>query len=144
MYDSELLDAGFNPSTNRTNLKQVIAKRGDLLRYDGGRMAPSVSGYFYAGQVVGFATTGGDAGFYKPYNPANSDGSQNAVGILKLDANIQPVVAPSVAGYGSEVAIIKGGDVFSDMLIGLDSAAIISMNGKLRVEHGSNILHFNC
>jgi hypothetical protein len=147
MVQPELRDALFNPSDNRENFKQIIAKRSDLIGFSGGRLAPSLIGsYQYAGLVLGYATSGGDAGYYKAYNSGNSDGSQVAAAVLSEDAN---VVAPSgaggPAGDGSEVVIIRGtgaGALFKDKLIGLDSNAITNLNAKSYVEHGVNLLSF--
>lgn len=139
-FQPEYRDSLFNPSDQRTNFKQIIAKRSDLVKFAGGRLAPSmVPGYYYAGLVLGYAATGGDTGFYKAYNSANTDGSQVAVGVLSEDAN---VAAPSTGtiGDGSEIAIIKEGDLFQNLLIGLDSTAISNMSGKSYTEHGTLIL----
>lgn len=132
---SELRDALFIASDDRSNFKQVIAKRSDLVQFAGGRLGPSLNGtYQYAGLVLGFAATGGDAGFYKAYNSANSDGSQVAVGVLSEDANVD------ASGNGSEISIIKEGTLFKDLLIGLDSTAITNMSAKSYVEHGTNLI----
>ncbi len=135
MATQELRDALFIPSDSRTNFKQVIAKRSDLARFAGGRLAPSLFGtYQYAGLVLGYAATGGDAGFYKAYAVGNTDGSQVAVGVLSEDATVDS------SGNGSEIAIIKEADLFQAALIGLDSGAITNMSGKSYVEHGTTIL----
>ena len=137
---SELRDALFNPSDSRSNFKQIIAKRSDLVRFAGGRLAPSTKGTtLVAGTVLGFATSGADSGFYKAYNVANTDGSQVAAGVLSEDASPDTVPA-SGPGDGSEIVIIKEGDLYNDLLIGLDSGAVTNMSGKLYVEHGVNIL----
>lgn len=135
MSQPELRDALFIPSDNRENFKQIIAKRSDLVQFDGARSAPSTFGsYLYAGLVLGLASSGGDAGFYKAYNSSNSDGSQVAVGILSEDANVD------AAGNGSEIAIIKEGTLFQDLLIGLDSTAKTNLGAHSFVEHGTNLV----
>jgi hypothetical protein len=130
-----LRDAGFIASDARANFKQIIAKRPDLVRFLGGRLKPNVS--YNAGQVLGLAATGGDAGFYKAYASGNTDGSQVAVGVLGENAGSDST------GYGSEAQIIVGGTLFKDKLIGLDSGAITNMNGASGVEHGVNLLTIN-
>lgn len=129
-------DALFIPSDYRFNAKQVIAKRSDLVQYAGGRMKPAASGtqLYNAGLVVGYAATGADAGYYKPYNDSNTDGSQTAVGVLSED------VLVDTADNGGECVIIKEGDLFQDFLIGLDAAGIVDMSGKAYIEHGTNII----
>jgi hypothetical protein len=139
MVQPELRDSLFIATDNRENFKQIIAKRSDLVRYAGGRLAPSmVSGYYYAGLVLGYASSGSDAGYYKAYAVGNSDGSQVAVGVLSEDANVTS--NGSGPGNGSEIAIIKEGDLFQDLLIGLDATAISNMSGKSYTEHGNLIL----
>lgn len=136
----EYRDSLFIPTDDRSNFKQIIAKRSDLVRFAGGRLAPSmVPGSYNAGLVLGYATSGGDNGFYKAYNSANTDGSQVAAGVLSEDAT---VTANSVGtiGNGSEVVIIKEGDLLQTMLIGLDATAITAMSGKSYVDHGVQIL----
>jgi len=135
----ELRDSLFIATDDRSNFKQIIAKRSDLVRYAGGRLAPSmVPGYYYAGLVLGYANSGGDAGYYKAYNSGNTDGSQVAVGVLSEDANV--VTGYGSVGDGSEIVIIKEGDLLQGLLIGLDSTAISNMSGKSYVEHGVQIL----
>jgi hypothetical protein len=127
-------DALFIASDFRANMKQVIAKRSDLARFDGGRMVPSSSGTtvtYYAGQVLGVVTA---TGLYKPYASANSDGSQVAVGVLAETCQVDD------AGNGSEISIIKSATLLKDLLIGLDSGAITNLQGKSSVEHGTNLL----
>lgn len=134
----EYRDSIYIGTDSRTNFKQIIAKRSDLVRFAGGRLGPSQdSTYLYAGTVLGYAATGGDAGFYKPYNSSNTDGSQVAVGVLSEDANVD------ASGNGSEISIIKTGDLYQSLLIGLDSGAITNMNGKSYTEHGNQILYIN-
>lgn len=142
MSQPELRDALFIPSDNRENFKQIIAKRSDLVRYSRGRLAPSLVGtYQYAGLVLGYASTGADAGYYKAYNSANSDGSQVAVGVLSEDASVSaPWQGGSGPGDGSEIVIIKEGELFQSLLIGLDSTAITAMSGKSYTEGGNQII----
>jgi hypothetical protein len=137
----ELRDSLFISADDRSNFKQIIAKRSDLVQFSGGRLAPSMTpGYYNAGLVLGYATSGADAGFYKTYNSANSDGSQVAVAILSEDANVQGT--SSTVGNGSEVVVIRAtANLFKDLLIGLDSNAITNLGAKSFVEHGVNILY---
>ena len=143
MVQPEYRDSLFIPTDNRENFKQIIAKRSDLVQFSGGRLAPSMApGYYYAGLVLGYASSGGDSGFYKAYNSANSDGSQVAVGVLSEDANITSPVSGSGPGDGSEVSVIRGtANLFQNLLIGLDSNAISNLGAKSYVEHGSTILY---
>ena len=136
MPSQESRDALFIPSDSRSNFKSVIAKRSDLIRFDGGRIKPAASGTvtYNAGLVLGFANSGADAGYYKPYAAANTDGSQTAVGVLAADTIVD------TADNGGEIQIIKEGDLLNDFLIGLDSTAITQMNGKVRAEHGVNLI----
>ena len=139
MVQPEVNDALFIASDNRENFKNVIAKRSDLVKFKSGRLAPSLAGtYQYAGLVLGLASSGDDSGYYKAYDKDNSDGSQTPVGVLKDDANVQ--AAGSGPGAGSLVSIIYEGDLFKDLLIGLDSDAITAMNGKQYPENGNNII----
>ena len=133
-------DALFIGTDSRSNFKQVIAKRSDLARYDGGRMKPAGAGLFAtyeAGLVLGKAATGPDAGFYKPYASGNSDGSQVAVGVLSEQ------VQTDEFGNGSECSVLKSAVVFEDLLIGLDSGAKTNLSGHSSVEHGTNLFSFN-
>lgn len=135
----ESKDALFIASDSRSNFKQVIAKRSDLVRFAHGRMKYAGAGLsvtYNAGLVLGYATSGGDAGFLKPYASGNSDGSQVPVGIL-ADQTVTDEF-----GNGSEARIIKSGDVYQAALIGLDSGAITAMKGSSYVESGVTILSF--
>ena len=143
MVQPELRDALFNPSDNRENFKQIIAKRSDLVQFDRGRLGPSqIGSYLYAGTVLGLASTGGDAGYYKPYNSANTDGSQTAVAVLSEDANVTTPVGSLAGptGDGSEIVMIREGTLFKDLLIGLDAGAITSLGGHSFVENGQNLI----
>lgn len=131
----------FIGTDSRANFKQVIAKRSDLAKFSGGRIAFSAvsAGTFVttvAGTVLGYATSGADSGKYKPYASGNTDGSQVAVGILAED-----VVTDSL-GNGSEISVLrgKGMTLFQDMLIGLDSGAKTNLGAVSYVEHGVNLL----
>jgi len=133
-------DALFIASDSRSNFKQVIAKRSDLARYDGGRMKPAGAGLmatYEAGLVVGKASSGADSGYYKPYASGNTDGSQVAVGVLAEQ------VLTDEFGNGSEASILKSATVFEDLLIGLDSGAKTNLSGHSSVEHGTNLFSFN-
>ena len=135
-------DSLFNPSDDRSNFKNVIAKRSDLVRWAGGRAAPSQANtVLQAGTVLGYATTGADAGYYKPYNSANTDGSQTAAGVLGEEADVGSIEAGGgPAPDGGELRIIKEGELLQAFLIGLDAGAITAMSGTSYVEHGTTIL----
>lgn len=135
MVQSDLRDALFIPSDNRENFKQIIAKRSDLVQFDRGRSAPSTFGtYLRAGLVLGLASSGGDSGFYKPYNSGNSDGSQVAVAVLSEDANVD------ASGNGSELVMIKEAVLFKDLLVGYDATAKTGLGGHEYVEGGVNLV----
>jgi len=139
MATQELRDALFIGSDYRDNFKQVIAKRPDLVQFASGRMKPAASGTlvtYEAGLVLGYASTGADAGFLKAYASGNSDGSQVPVGVLA-----EQVLTDS-SGNGSEAVIIKAGTLFKDLLIGLDSGAISALYGQSYIEHGTNLFQF--
>ncbi len=148
MVQPEYRDALYYPQDNRENFKTIIAKRSDLVQFMEGRLAPSLIGtYQYAGLVLGYATSGGDSGYYKAYNSANSDGSQVAVGILSEDANLLQALpsttpASGPAGYGSKISIIRAtANLFQSLLIGLDSNAISNLGAKSYTELGNQILY---
>jgi hypothetical protein len=134
MSSQELRDSLFIAQDQRSDFKQVIAKRSDLVQFSGARMKKAAAGTVVIYQA---GTSGADAGFYKVYNSANTDGSQVASGVLS-----EKVVTDEF-GNGSEAAIIKVGTLFQDLLIGLDAAAITALGGKPFVEHGANIIHIN-
>lgn len=133
----EARDAQFIASDSRGNFKNVIAKRSDLKRCDGGRIKYAGAGLtvtYEAGLVLGYATSGGDAGFWKPYASGNTDGSQVAAGVLEESTTTDEF------GNGSEISIIKAAVLLQDLLIGLDGGAITALQGKASVEHGTNLL----
>jgi hypothetical protein len=141
MASQEYRDALFIASDNRANFKQIIAKRSDLAKSAGGRLAYSAvaAGTFattYAGTVLGYATTGADAGKYKPYAAGNTDGSQVAVAILAED------VLTDSSGNGSECSVLRGKGItlFQAALIGLDAGAITALGAVSYVEHGTTLL----
>lgn len=139
MADQEYRDSLFIPEDNRENFKQIIAKRSDLVRFDGGRLKNSGSGLFVtwrAGTVLGYATSGADSGKYKAYDDTNTDGSQTAVGVLSEDALVDD------AGNGSEISIIRKGCLFADLLIGMDAAGRVDLGARTFVEHGTNLIEF--
>lgn len=139
MASQEYRDALFIPQDSRANFKQIIAKRSDLAKFDGGRMKPAGAGLtvtYYAGLVVGYASSGGDAGYYKPYASGNSDGSQVAVGVLAED------VVTDEFGNGSEASILKSAVVFQAKLIGYDATAKSTLPAKESVEHGVALVSF--
>lgn len=135
MSQPEYRDSLFIASDSRENFKNVIAKRSDLVQFDGGRLAPSLYGTTQnAGLVLGKASSGGDSGYYKAYNDSNTDGSQTAVGVLSETQTVD------ASGNGSEISIIKEGILFQDLLIGLDANGITDLGGKPVVEHGVNLI----
>ena len=133
MASQELRDAIFIGTDQRTNFKNVIAKRSDLVRFDGGRMVAGAALY-EAGTVLGIVTA---SGLYKAYVSTATDGSQVAVGVLAEQASVD------AAGNGSEIAVIKSGVLLKDLLIGLDSTAISALGGHVSVEHGTNLISIN-
>jgi len=133
----EYKDSLFIPQDSRSNFKQIIAKRPDLVKFNGGRLAPSLDGVaVHAGTVLGYASTGADAGYYKPYVSSATDGSQVAVGVLSEYA------APDASGNGSEIVWIGGGELLQAMLVGLDAGAISALGAKSFTEQGVQILSF--
>lgn len=139
MGTQEYKDSLFIKEDYRANFKQVIAKRSDLAKFDGGRMkyaGVGLTAVYEAGLVVGYATSGADSGKYKPYNSANSDGSQVAVGVLSEQ------VVTDEFGNGSQAAILKSATVFQSALIGYDATAKTTLAAKESVEHGVNLVSF--
>lgn len=140
MADIFTRDAVGAQAVYRANFKQIIAKRSDLVKFSGGRMvfaAPGQLTTLVAGTVMGQVTAAGPAkGLWKAYDPAATDGSQNAVGVLSEDATTDEF------GNGSEVSVITGGCLYYDKLIGLDAGAITALQGKAFVEHGVNLFEF--
>lgn len=135
MSAEDVRDALFIASDFRANFKNVIAKRSDLVKFDGGRLDPGQYGVtLQAGTVLGVVTASGK---YAPYNDAASDGTQVAVGLLG------EIASPDAAGNGSEIIIIRGGGVmFKDLLVGYDAAAKADLGAKEFVEHGVNLMSF--
>lgn len=131
-------DAEFIPADFNAVFKEVVAKRPDLLKRGSGRMALPGSGSttHYAGEVLGYATSGGDAGKWKPYASGNSDGSQVAKAIL-----LSTIIVDST-NNNSEIEFSYGGQFLQDLLIGLDSGAITNLKAISIVENGVNILSF--
>lgn len=137
MSGVELRDALFIPQDSRGNYKNIVAKRPDLLKRNGGRLAPSLYGTTQnAGLTLGLATSGGDSGFYKAYASGNSDGSQVPVGFLYQTQTVD------ASGNGSEIVWVGGGQLIKNLLIGLDSGAITSLGGKTYTEQGLTIFDF--
>ncbi len=137
MADQEYRDSLFIKQDSRENFKNVIAKRSDLVQFAGGRIKPAPTSTpvtNYAGTVLGFATSGADSGYYKPYAVGNADGSQVAVGVLAEDCITDNF------GNGSEISVIKNGCLFSDLLIGLDANAKTNLQGQIYTEHGTNLI----
>lgn len=131
-----LRDASFIGSDFRENFKQIIAKRSDLVVFNGVRMVPAGAGLtvtYEAGLVLGKVTS---SGLYAPYNNSNSDGTEVAVGVLA-----EKVVTDEF-GNDSEAAMIQSGILFEDLLIGLDSAAKADLKSVSFAEHGSNLIKF--
>lgn len=130
-------DASFIGSDSRSNFKQVIAKRSDLVQFDAGRMKPAGAGttvLYRAGLVLGKVTA---TGLLKAYDDTASDGSQVAMGVLSED------VETDEFGNDSEAVVIKSGTLYKDLLIGYDAAALVDLKGSLSVEHGSNLIRIN-
>lgn len=133
-------DANFVARDYSANFKQIIAKRSDLARFDGGRMKKSSAGAtntYEAGTVLGLASSGADSGYYKPYSDVATDGSQVAVGVLSEKCSTDEF------GFESEIVILKSAVLLKDLLIGLDAAAIVDLRGSSSVEHGTNLFSFN-
>lgn len=131
----DIRDANFIKEDSRSNFKQVIAKRSDLVQKAGGRMVSAAMGttvLHRAGLVLGVVTA---TGKYKPYNNANNDGSEVAVGVLDEDATVDEF------GNGSAISIIQRGDLIKGALIGLDANAETDLNAKTYIEHGTTIVH---
>lgn len=136
---AELRDALFISSDSRANFKNVIAKRSDLAKFNGGRLktsAATTTVTWEAGTVLGLATSGADSGYLKAYSNASTDGSEVAVGILAEQAVVDD------AGNGSECVYLIGAIVFADLLIGYDAAAKTDLAAKEYVEHGTNLVSF--
>lgn len=144
MATQEYRDPLFIASDSRTNFKQIIAKRSDLVKFAGGRLAfsavsPGTTVLTVAGTVLGYATSGADSGKYKPYASGNTDGSQVAVGVLSED------VITDSAGNGSECSVIRmksGASFYQALLVGLDSTAITALQAVSYVEHGDQLIDF--
>lgn len=98
-----------------------------------------LSGGYSAGQVMAKRTSSGLFGKYD--NAATGDGLDTAVCVLMED--VQDMVSGSGAS-GSDLARgIYGGIVFTDKLIGLDSAARVDLGAKnLLDSSGINLLKF--
>jgi hypothetical protein len=138
MVSQDGRDAFFNEQDTRKDFKEILAKRSDLVRYGKGRIVKPGSGSVthLAGLVLGQITQAGPNQYrWAPYNPAATDGSQVAKGILaesvQVDSN----------DNGSLILTITGGAaLYQDRLSGLDAAAITALLGKSYVEAGVNIL----
>lgn len=130
-------DASFIGSDYRANFKQVIAKRSDLVVFEGGRMKPAGAGLVathQAGLILGKVTA---TGLYAPYSDAASDGTEVAVGVLS------EIVITDEFGNDSECVIIKNGILLKDLLIGYDANALADLKGSLSTEHGTNLIKIN-
>lgn len=132
-----LKDASFIAQDSRSNFKQIIAKRSDLTKFASGRMVPAGSGAtltYEAGLVIGLVTASGK---FAAYNNSASDGTEVARGVL-----LEKVVTDEF-GNDSEMQYVQVGELFTDLLIGLDSAAKTDMAAKESVEHGTNLIRIN-
>lgn len=122
----------------RSSFKEIIAKRSDLARFDGGRMvfaSPGNLTTLQAGTVMGQVTSAGPTkGFWKAYTAGATDGSQNPLGVLSEEASSDEF------GNGSEVVVIVKGCLYYDKLIGLDAGAITALGAKVYTEHGVNLI----
>jgi hypothetical protein len=138
MATQEGRDAIFIGQDTRTDFKQIIAKRSDLARFAHGRIVkPGADNTTYqAGLVLGQVTAAGpNQGRWAAYNPAATDGSQVAKGILAS------ATLADTNDNGTEISVLTGGcAVYQDRLIGLDAAAITALGAKSFVETGFNIL----
>lgn len=132
------LDAKVNNQIKRNDFAIIIALNRHLADLQPVRLANSGADYL-AGTVLGRATSGGDSGFYKPYNDSNSDGSQTARCVLFED-----VLAVDVPASGNGLARgIFAGYVFQDKLTGLDAAGIVDLKATTIIDaSGVNILKF--
>jgi hypothetical protein len=133
-HDSLWIGSGY-----RANFKQIVAKRSDLVKWSRGRVIAPTSGanvVYNAGTLMGQVTSGGNAGKYKPYASGSSDGSQNPVGFLADDVEVDTL------GNGSEIRLITGGQVYLNALIGLDAGGQTALKAKVIVEGGNSILDF--
>ena len=137
--DQGYKDSNFISSDYRANFKNVIAKRSDLLKFMAGRTinaAPGAILTMEAGTLMGLATSGADAGYYKPYLAAAVDGSQIPVGFLSEQVTTDEFY------NGSKCTVIISGELFSDLLIGVDAGAITALHAKVLPEAGNNIFIF--
>lgn len=136
--ETGLRDAQFIGSDSRSNFKNVLAKRSDLAKFAGGRIKKAASGLvtYEAGLVLGYASSGADAGRWKPYSALNSDGSEVAKAILAESVTVDSL------DNGTEISMLVGGIVYEDLLIGLDAGAKSSLGARSYVEHGANLLDF--
>lgn len=126
-------DALFNGSTFRADFKNVIAKRSDLVQFASGRLVAPGSGdaVLQAGQVLGQVTA---TKRWKAYDNAASDGSEVAKGVLASRADYDS------DDNGSSIVIIMKGSLLQDLLVGLDSPAIVDLKGTSYSESGVNII----
>jgi hypothetical protein len=129
---AEYKDALFIPSDARSNFKNVIAKRSDLAKFASGRLVASNATH-EAGEVLGVVTI---SGRWAPYASTNIDGSEVARGVLAEQA-----ICDS-SDNGTEVAILVGGTLFQDLLIGYDATAKAALMAKEYAEHGVNLVDF--
>lgn len=133
MPSQELKDALFIGSDQRSNFKDVIAKRSDLVQFARGRMVtPGSDTTYEAGTVLGQVTA---TKLLKPYNALNSDGSEVPVGVLS-----ESVLVSATSGDGGEVSYIRKGTLFYDMLIAPTSAWVATYGAKQYVEGGANLV----
>lgn len=135
--DQSLRDALFIGSDSRANFKNVIAKRSDLVQFATGRMvAPGADNTVYeAGTVLGQVTSAGPTQYQlKPYNSANTDGSQVAVGVLS-----ESTIA-DINGDGTKIVMIRKGCLYLDKLIAPDAGWKTQLSAKAYVEGGENLI----
>jgi hypothetical protein len=133
MPSQELRDAMFVGSDQRSNFKQIIAKRSDLVQFARGRMVtPGADTTYEAGTILGQVTA---TGLLKPWNAASVDGSEVPVGALSESALVS-----AVSGDGGEVVYIRKGTLFYDKLIAPTNAWVATYGAKQFVEGGENLV----
>lgn len=129
----EKRDALFIGSDQRSNFKDVIAKRPDLVQYSRGRMVtPGADTSYEAGQVLGQVTA---TKKLKPWNPAAVDGSEVPVGVLSDKASVD-----AVTGDGGEVVYIRKGTLYFDKIISVDATWVAAYGAKQYSEGGVNLV----
>ena len=133
-------DANVNNQLTRNDFAIIIALNRHLADIQPVRLVYTGSDY-KAGTVLGRVTA---SGYYKPYNDANSDGTQVAKGILFEDVLVDDFLAqgPSLTGLAMARCLFAG-YVFKDKLTGLDTAGETDLSAKTIIDaSGVSILKF--